>query len=250
MEDREASGAVAFFKAMTQSFGVTLVAGRGRGELIDALTAQAFDFFEGNVAIQSEDLPDLACDKGCPACCTMRVTAAAPEIFLLARTIRRIHETESGMRLDLPRRIAEAHRAGAGLDDQHRIALKRPCPMILRGVCIVHPVRPLACRGHASFDKRACALAAAGRDTVVPISEPHFMVRSLVQNAMQSALREAGYAWRSYELNHALGLALTDDNRAAAWLNGADALAEALVTDVDWEAMGTTFDALQEDDGK
>ena len=106
MGGREASGVVAFFKAMTQSFGTTLVAGRCRTELIDALTAQAFDFFDGNVAIQSQSLPDLACNRDAGVLHDAR-TAAAPEIFLLARTIRRIHETESGMRLDLPGWIAK-----------------------------------------------------------------------------------------------------------------------------------------------
>jgi hypothetical protein len=72
--------------------------------------------------------------------------------------------------------------------------LRRPCPLILRGVCIIHPVRPLACRGHASFDRTACARAAAGRNVEVPISEPHLDLRGLVQNALQSALRAAGVA--------------------------------------------------------
>jgi len=244
MANEPESGPAAFFKAMHRSFGGILAAGRGHAALIDAVTARAFDFFEGNVAIQAEGLPALACHKGCPACCTLRVTASAPEIFLLARYICRIHETPGGAQLDLPRRIAEADTITHGRDEAGRLALRSRCPMILRGVCIIHPVRPLACRGHASFDKRACAAAIAGRPVEVPLSEPHAMVRSLVQNAMQSALREAGYAWAEYELNHALHMALTEEGCLAAWMEGEDVLAPALAAEVDWAAMGKTFEAI------
>lgn len=233
---------VGFFKAMHRSFAATLEAGRGRAELIDVLTAQAFDLFEHNVEIQGEGLPDLACHKGCPSCCNLRITATAPEIFLLARYLKTIHQTPTGAQLDLPGRVAEADRATRGLGDQDRLGLRRLCPLILRGVCIIHPVRPLACRGHASFDKRACAAVAAGRDAEVPISAPHAMVRSLVQNAMQAALRHAGYAWTSYELNEALCLALSGKRCLETWMEGGDALEPARLRDVDWGAMARTFD--------
>jgi hypothetical protein len=108
--------------------------------------------------------------------------------------------------------------------------------MVVRGVCIVHPVRPLACRGHVSFDKRACALAVAGRDVEVPISMPHKNVRSLVQSALQAALRGAGQEWRSYELIRALNLALSG--------HGVAMLEPALAPGIDWAALGASFDAV------
>ena len=115
--------------------------------------------------------------------------------------------------------------------------------MVIRGVCIIHPVRPLACRGHASFDRAACAHAAAGRNVEVPVSALHLHLRGLVQNALQSALRAAGLAWGLYEMNHALALALDQQDRGAAWANGGDSLGP-IVDDVDMAAMAATFDAL------
>ncbi|HEY9193603.1 MAG TPA: YkgJ family cysteine cluster protein, partial [Methyloversatilis sp.] len=77
------------------------------------------------------------------------------------------------------------------------------------------------------------------------LSVAHRTVRSLVQNAMQSALRDAGYAWASYELNHALRLALADPGTDAAWLAGEDVFADAQVDEISPLEMARTFDWLK-----
>lgn len=240
----ESSEPADFFRAMHERFGRILVAGRDRVGVVAALTSEAFDLFERNVDIQTEGLKVLACHKGCPACCCIRVSATAPEILLLADYIRRIHATPSGAQLDLPRRIAEANAVTHGLPPQQRMAAQCFCPLILNDSCVIHPVRPLACRGHAAFDKEACIEAAAGRAVEVPLSEPHAVMRSLVQNALQSALRAHGYAWQSYELIHGLHLALKHADAEARWSRGDDVLAPALIADTDWPALAGMFDEL------
>jgi Fe-S-cluster containining protein len=211
--------------------------------LFDALIDLAFEVFEANIGPATRQLPPLACEKGCPSCCSLRVTATAPEIFLLADYVQRIDAAPNGAAIDLRRRIALADRATRGLGETERMALRKPCPFIVRGVCIVHPVRPLACRGHASFDRQACVRAVAGRDVEVPLSEPHNALRGLVQSALQSALRAAGLSWGLHELNHSLVLALDGKARDAAWLVGSDSLAQAAL-EFDWMATAERFDAL------
>lgn len=73
------------------------------------------------------------------------------------------------------------------------------------------------------------------------------MVRSLVQNALQSALRDSGRAWVSYELNHALCLALDDAQTEATWLAGADPLAPAALPEMAVEVaeIERVFDLLK-----
>lgn len=244
MTTSESTEPADFFRAIHDRFGRILVAGRGRVGLVAALTSEAFDLFERNVDIQTEGLQVLACHKGCPACCCIRVTATAPEIFLLADYIRRIHATPSGAQLDLPRRIAEADSIARGLAPRERMAAQCFCPFILKDSCIIHPVRPLACRGHAAFDKQACIDAAAGRAVEVPLSEPHAVMRSLVQNALQSALRAHGYGWQAYELIHGLRLALEHADGEARWSRGDNVLAPALIADMDWQALAGMFDEL------
>jgi Fe-S-cluster containining protein len=209
------------------------------GMLID----DAFDLFEANIGPQTQRLPPLACQKGCSSCCTLRVMATAPEIFLLAEYVQRIDAPRTGATIALRRRIALADRTTRGLSETERMALRKPCPFLVRGVCVVHPVRPLACRGHASFDRQACARVAAGRDVEVPLSEPHRALRGLVQTVLQSALRTAGLPWGLYEMNYGLTLALDRKARDAAWLVGRDSLAPA-VLEFDWAATAERFDAL------
>jgi len=211
--------------------------------LFGRLVEGVFDLFETNIAAQTGHLPPLACEKGCPSCCILRVTATAPEIFLLAAYVQRIEAAPAGAAIGLGRRIALADRATRGLGETGRMRLRKPCPFLMRGVCIVHPVRPLACRGHASFDRQACVRAAAGRDVEVPLSEPHVALRGLLQASLQSALRATGLAWGLYEMNHALTLALDGKARDAAWLAGEDSLAPAAI-DFDRVAAAERFDAL------
>lgn len=242
--DTEEDGALAFFKAQHLAFAETLARWRGHDDMVPALMSQAYSSFEGNVAVQAEGQPAIACHKGCATCCTIRVVATAPETLMLARYIRVADAALKEAGIDLRQRLAEADSATRGLDERQRVALRRRCPFIAKGICVIYPARPLACRGHASYDKRACADAAAGRLEGIPLSMPHMMVRSLVQNAIQSALRDAGYVWPAYELIHALSIALADENTESAWRAVADVFAPARVTDISLDEMAETFDRL------
>lgn len=231
------------FRQLHAVFAGLLAARREPAAVIGVVAGRAFDLFEDNIDRLTQNLPPLACGKGCPSCCILRVTATAPEIFLLADYVRRIDATPQGAALGLPRRIAHADRATRGLAEAERLALRKACPFIIHGACIVHPVRPLACRGHASFDRKACAGAVAGRDVEVPVSAPHLDLRALIQNALQSALRSAGVAWGLYEMNRALMLALGRNDALLAWLSGQNSLGPP-VPEFDMGAAAARFAEL------
>jgi len=228
-------GAEAFFRDLRGAFERTQT---------DALMLLAWDSFDGNVAIQSEGQPSVACHKGCPSCCTLRVTALAPEVFMVAAYLRATAAALQAHGIDLVARLRALDAATRGLDEMERVALRQRCAFIVQGVCLIHRVRPLACRGHASLNKRACVEAAAGRADAVPFSGPHRMVRVLVQSALQAALRHRGLEWGAYELNHALVLALDDEDAHTQWRNGGDPLAGAAVDREFRDAMAAGFDAV------
>jgi Fe-S-cluster containining protein len=236
---------LAFFGAMHGAFAEVISQRHGRQNLVEGLLSIAFSSFDGNVEIQAESQPKIDCSQGCAACCRLRVVASAPEVLLIAKFVRAKSPSFRERGLDLVQRIAEADADTRGLSEAERAQRKRRCPFIFKGACTIYPVRTLACRGHASHDRRACAGAIAGDDTVIPISQPHLMVRSIVQNAMQSALLDHGYAWGLYELNHALHLALTDENIESRWLNGEDVFSPAMISEVPWQEMANTFDAIK-----
>jgi Fe-S-cluster containining protein len=239
------NGPAAFFNALSKAFGETLdLAGR-QPDLIGRLCVQAFDSFEKNVAIQAEGAPAIACQGECAACCTLRVVATAPEVFLMARFIA-VNENSFLQRdMDIRARIAQTDAEAGGLSERARMSLRCDCPFIENGLCLAYRVRPLACRGHASFDKEACEKAALGEETVeAAVSTPHLMVRSLVQNAMMSALRNAGLAFRPYELIGALNIALASPEALANWLAGEDPLSSAAIAEFNPGEAGSAFDAI------
>lgn len=241
----EALSSLDFFQQLQTHFSQIWQALRGRSELLDTLLMRAWQSFDLNVARQCEGLPALDCHKGCSTCCTLRVTATAPEVFMLARFIRAVTPGLTKHGVDLRAQIAQANDLTRGLGELDRVASRQRCPFVAQGVCVVYQVRPLACRGLASYDRKACAQAASGRRDEIPYSEPHMRLRSLVQNALQSAVRDVGLAWGTYELNQALLMALDDDTLEARWLAGEDVLNAAVVEEVSAQEMAHAFDLLK-----
>lgn len=238
------NGPSAFFKAMSRAFAETIAARRNQPDIAGALCAQAFDSFEKNAAIQAEGSPALACKGECADCCTLRVAATAPEVFLMARfvTVNAAAFLERGV--DLVGGVARMDEEVGGFSEVQRLACRRECPFIEKGLCVAYRVRPLACRGHASFSRESCIDAICGRSAQAAISTPHLVVRSLAQNAMMSALREAGLAWRLYELNRALNIAISAPNALARWILGEDPLAAAAIGEFDLTEAAAAFDAI------
>jgi Fe-S-cluster containining protein len=238
------SGRIEFFKALQRAFAMTVRARRSQPDFVTELSAQALDSFDGNVEIQSEGLPELSCQKGCASCCMLRVVATAPEILLISRYIAATKEVYAKIGVDLAQNISANCQTNEGLDEKQRMALRRHCSFIEDGLCLIYRVRPLACRGHASYDRRACIEAVAGHGDSAQISAPHLLVRSLVQNALLAALRESGLAWGLYELEKAVDLALSNEGIEEAWISGSDPFATATIAEFDARDMAATFDAL------
>jgi Fe-S-cluster containining protein len=240
------NGTEAFFRDLRAAFERTLCDAQPEA-LTQAVLMQTWDSFDGNVAIQSEGQPPVACHKGCPSCCTLRVSALAPEVFMIATYMKATSPALQKHGIDLITRLRETDAATRGLGEEARVNLRRRCAFIMQGVCLIHQVRPLACRGHASHNKRACVDAAAGRVEEVPFSGAHRTVRVLVQSALQAALRQRQLDWGAFELNHALVLALDDNSAATSWLSGAAPLAAAAVDLEFRDAMVAGFDDVARD---
>lgn len=237
--------ALGCYQALHRAFDDTLARNARGPSLVPALVGQSFDSFAGNLAIQGEGEPALACKRGCATCCTLRVGVTAPEAWLVARFLRQLSPGLLARGIDLVARVREADAVTRSLGEEARVAERRRCPFLAQGVCVIYGVRPLACRGHASHDVAACADAAAGRVQSIPYSSSHQVVRSLVQNAMQSALRDAGLAWHVYEFNAAIVAAFDDPQAEAAWLEGGDPLAHCAVDEDLREEMVAVFDQLR-----
>jgi len=238
----DAAHPIIYFKAMLRGFTVLLAARRGSQDRAEALSERAYESFARSVEADLQEGGPIACRGGCADCCTIRVAATAPEILSVARKVRALPQRVGR---EVMQKIVAADRATRELNQQQRMASRLICPLIENDHCVVYAVRPLACRGHASYDQDACREALEGGENEVPVSALHLTVRSLVQNALQAALRDAGLAWGVYELNQALRIALCDETCERSWMAGVDVFAPALITDVSLKEMAETFDAIK-----
>lgn len=239
-----AGSSLDFYRELHRAFDSSIQLHAGHGRLIDTLMSRACESFSGTVSQQCAEEPPLACRRGCATCCSLRVAATAPEVLLIARFLRAIMPQLLDRDIDLEARIREVDAYTRGLSELQRTRLRQSCPFIARGVCVIYSVRPLACRGHTSHDVRACVDAAAGRRDDIPYSQGHRLVRALVQNAMQSSLRDQGLAWGLYELNHSVLLAL-DSDAEPAWLAGQDVFSAAALQEVAVADMADVYEALR-----
>jgi Fe-S-cluster containining protein len=227
VSDDADDAALDFFNAQRANFARTCATlSSAHPGLADALALQAGDNYQKNAEIQAEGQPPPACARGCDACCGLQVSATAPEIFHVAHFVRLTARAFARHGVDLGRDIGQAQAQIAGLNRQQRFAAQKPCPFVIGGACSIYSVRPLACRGHISFDRDACEAVARGCDVEVPISAAHKTTRMLVQGALQAALRDAGLAWGAYDFLGALDRALKNPECEAQWRLGADVFAD------------------------
>ncbi|GAA5171948.1 YkgJ family cysteine cluster protein [Viridibacterium curvum] len=232
-----------YFSHRHASFSTTLTDCRKQGELSETMFDEADAQFEARVTESCKGADPIACGRGCATCCSLRVTATAPEVLRVARHLRERVDGDTCVRL--VRRLFEADGLTRDLDESERVALRHKCPFIDKAACVIYPVRPLACRGHASHSRKACVQAARGQIDSVPHSVAHRDARSLIQNALQSALRDTGLGWGAYELNHALRIALATPDAEARYLQGEDLFADAQVHEVPAHEMAEGFDLIK-----
>jgi Fe-S-cluster containining protein len=180
-------------------------------------------------ARSGKELP-LACRAGCPACCVLNVTVLLPEAVSIARFLG---DNCPPPRLnDLIDRFDHQRRLVRWLSDEERVRHGFGCPLLDRdGNCIIHPVRPLACRSVTSMDSERCreALQAAGDDEILTV--PMVLLNKQVMDeafcALGRALASHDMTTRGIELSAGVWAFLTDPGLDAALLAG-DRLPEAL----------------------
>ncbi|NUP12496.1 MAG: hypothetical protein HOW73_41150 [Polyangiaceae bacterium] len=99
----------------------------------------------------------------------------------------------------------------------------QPCSLLIEGECSAHDVRPLACRREHSFEVDSCREAfETGEDIEGEVDLRVRAEASLIQAALEEALKAAGFPVGSYELQQALSLALENASALDEWAKGVD----------------------------
>ena len=170
-----------------------------------------------DTALRRAPREPVACRKGCSHCCISYVAVTAPELFLIARSLK------GPRRAAVAARVAEADAATHGRSIAERFAAPWLCPLVEDGACGVYPVRPTSCRSLASFDADLCARsfgANSGEGLPAPAAPMH--LRSAYQASLRAALTLAGLPAVAYELNAGLNRVLNTPDAEARWLSGED----------------------------
>lgn len=152
----------------------------------------------------------VACKEGCHHCCSARVEALAPEIFLIARVLASQAAAE---RQQLLQRL-DAHRIRA---DKAGAWRQRPqCPFLVNGLCSIYAVRPSTCRKAHSLELAKCQENAAE----IPQSLAVVVGAEALATGTAAAYGQLGFDSACYELGSAVLLALGDSTAESRWYEG------------------------------
>jgi hypothetical protein len=199
---------------------IDILGGHGPARASEA-AKRSHEFFETSLA-RNPSNHRTACAKGCGFCCHMRVTALAPEIFYAAGFVRRQFGSELQEVLS---RVREKDALSRGLGARQRPAFKIPCGLLVDNSCSIYAARPSACRGLTSISVETCERGYNGEEVEVQTPAVWTEIRRAHNQALWAALVASELPAHSYELNHALLVALEDEGAEKRWLKGEDVFA-------------------------
>jgi hypothetical protein len=164
---------------------------------------------------------EAACRKGCAFCCSLYVSASAPQIFAIADHLRR---TAPDLATEIAR-IETADHATRGRDGRARFLSKAFCAFLVDNACSIYPVRPSTCRGVLSRSVEACERAYRGEVGDLQAIDEANVIRSACDEAFWAVLHKRGRRLEGYELAHAVLIALADTDAEARWHGGENVFA-------------------------
>lgn len=180
-----------------------------------AAAAAAQSSFESELAAAS--IGHVDCRKGCAHCCYVHVSATAPEIFPVARTLAESSDVAALSRLE------QLAQTVVGLDAKQRLVRSVPCPLLSGDLCSVYAIRPLNCRSMASRSESQCfRTLVEHHDEGVPIPSKYVRLGDGQAIALRAAIRSLGLSDDRYELSAALATVLSDSDSEQRWLAGED----------------------------
>jgi len=187
---------------------------RARDEIQSAGVRRAFENSQQRHDLRIASAPDvgtLACRAGCTWCCYFSVDVRAVEVFSILDFVERTFTLEEKARV-----YAEAHTNAAALQNLGEIErMKRnvKCPFLSAGRCSIYTARPQSCRNYHATDAAGCQQSyedPANLDIDPDFAPWVYQAGTAHVDAFSTAMRDAGYDVRAYELNCALDAARSE----------------------------------------
>lgn len=151
------------------------------------------------------DAGTLACRAGCAWCCYFSVDVRPVEVFRILAFMQREFTAEQRARVfsELETNSARLR----GLDDLERARLNVKCPFLMGGRCSIYAARPQMCRNYHATNVIGCERSYLEPDNldIDPEFAPYvYQAGGAHVDAFSSAMLDAGYDTRVYELNGAM----------------------------------------------
>lgn len=172
----------------------------------------------------------VSCRVGCHWCCRQRVALSPPEAFVIAWYLDAMN-LPAGLKRSLADDWDARWKGEDRLSSPERFSTGLPCPFLSMeyGGCLIHAVRPLACRWYESFDELACQRGAM-ENTVemrIPYDPRVRQLADAVAAGMNQAFSQRGLAMETLVLSGAMVLLREGADVFNVWKNGSDPLASA-----------------------
>ncbi|MSP47865.1 MAG: hypothetical protein EXQ95_00925 [Alphaproteobacteria bacterium] len=183
-------------------------------------TMEAFTTAVTRLEALSPPEKPLACKKGCAHCCHLAVMTEGATVMRIADHVRETFTTAERTLLDM-RLIVYEDKVEKMTQSQRSMA-RLPCPLLVDGVCTVHPVRPLVCRSFNSYDVESCEkqIHGGGSTGDIPAWNVPWLLGLALESGVKGALVESGYADGDLELGLALKAVLDHPHAGERWLAG------------------------------
>jgi len=166
--------------------------------------------------------PEIACQAGCPYCCSMQVSLTPPEAILIGNHIQKTYSSSDmdtlfkkiTSNLDLT--------DGKSLDEKVENWNKTPCVLLEEGSCSIYPIRPFICRSWISLDKNQCVTAYTQKDKQADIDNLPYrnLIFGTVRDGMQEGCKIMGLQSDKMVITKALRAFLNHDKPIEKWLSG------------------------------
>ncbi|MDP8244438.1 MAG: YkgJ family cysteine cluster protein [Candidatus Hinthialibacter antarcticus] len=163
-------------------------------------------------------IQNIACCKGCSYCCSLPVHAHSYEIIAIAEHIKQTWS--KGEISALKRRIKhyiEHSEFGRPFNENTELVF---CPLLRKGSCSIHPLRPINCQAHHSSDVSDCIKAMNGLPSIIDFNSLVSDLYKIEYDAIHSLFTE--WDWDVSQQNLTLGLkrALEQKNSTERYLSG------------------------------
>jgi Fe-S-cluster containining protein len=190
--------------------------------------AQHAAWFATQLADQLVDTQGIACRAGCAWCCSLFVSATAPEVLRIADYLRASSSADD--LAALRERLVQREQQLAGKTAEQRSAARLPCVLLVNQQCSVYPVRPLACGSWTSTDAKRCEESWRRHwATTITANQMQLWLYGGVMLGLREGLDAYGLDSEQLDLTTALRIALDTPDAAARWLAGAPIFAPARV---------------------